>query len=70
MRPLLQQQNEFNQAVSTLAQDLAHRQDEIVRQLENLARRLLEIERRLEAGPSEPGSPARSEAQQPPGAPE
>jgi hypothetical protein len=66
MRPLLQQQNEFNQAVSTLAQDLAHRQDEIVRQLESLARRLLDIERRLEA----PGSPASPEAPESPGAPE
>ncbi len=52
MRPVLQQQNEFNQAVSTLAQDLAHRQDEIVRQLETLARRLVEIERRLDAPPT------------------
>lgn len=60
MRPLLQQQNEFNQAVSTLAQDLAHRQDEIVRQLESLGRRLAEIERRLDPpreGPEEAGAP-------------
>ncbi len=49
MRPLLQQQNQFNQAVSTLAQDLALRQDEIVRQLEGIARRLAEVERRLES---------------------
>lgn len=54
MRPVLQQQNQFNQAVSTLAQDLAHRQDEIVRQLESLARRLAEIERRLEPSPEAP----------------
>jgi hypothetical protein len=67
MRPLLQQQNEFNQAVSTLAQDLAHRQEEIVRQLEGLSRRLLEIERRLEVAPGTPEAPG---AQESPGAPE
>ncbi|HXU45909.1 MAG TPA: hypothetical protein VN783_10305 [Thermoanaerobaculia bacterium] len=48
VRPVLQQQNDFNQAVSSLAQDLARRQDEIVRQLDGLARRLGDLERRLD----------------------
>ena len=51
-RPVLQQQNGFNQAVGAMVQDLGREQEKLAQAIESLARRLAELERRLGA-PSE-----------------
>jgi hypothetical protein len=49
-RPLLEQQNAYNQAAARLIEDLVESQDRAARELRQLAARVEALERRLEAG--------------------
>ncbi|HKI03795.1 MAG TPA: hypothetical protein VKK31_17575 [Thermoanaerobaculia bacterium] len=50
LRPVIEQQNGFNQAAARLIEDLVEAQDRTARELRQLAARLEALERRLEEG--------------------
>lgn len=47
LRPVVEQQNDFNQTASRLVQDLVQSQEKLARQLRELDARLLALEKRL-----------------------
>ncbi len=58
LRPVLEQQNAFNQTASRLVQDLVQSQERLARQLRELEARLAAVEKRVrEISPAPPEDP-------------
>jgi hypothetical protein len=54
LRPVVEQQNAFNQSASRLLQDLVQSQESLARQVRELSARLDALDRRLRQGPEGP----------------